>query len=929
MKSGSRPGRPLAPKQLSVPQQGIIEVSNEALYSSVEQLPQLPKKAQGDTTPTAIRSPASVRKAPVSACPFVKSSPLRTSIDDGNSSASATSSNASISSTNDDVVKSFRERQAEETDLQYQRLRKECELIEENILNAESEVLKRDEESFVLAQSETELANLKQQHANDIMRKKAMFEAFMAARKERKRIKALNRTMMRETKLRDQKIQQQDLTSKVVRETQMILNQKRSALSQLVSHIEDVHEKVRKQLVTSQERQNKTETILNELQSRHLKSEIRSTVVKKHQVKMNHKRVMDKKVADHLRETQQQEMKQIKEKFEMELRGYQELSLLKTTHQEKVYELETQQSVEFNTEKERLVTIKDTLKVMQLESEHQGEMKRLMLAHKAAFRQVREAHKRKLGEAKKNRSRRSNSSSVGGSRLGSAQGSRSGSSESMFSPDAENNPFGALSDKLRDIENNDAINVDSREGLQERIEQLEASMQNLKIRHKEARQQLLLQQADELEQKEKYLAEKTREMESNHELEMIQLQKQQEMEIAELCATQEREIAMEQSIQDAECEALMERRQLNSVLDTVIDGVVCINPQGIVSRFNRAAEAMFGYSAKEVIGQNVNLLMTEDIAARHDEILATYMRTGERHVIGTGRKVFAKKKNGDVFPVHLSISEVKEDGAHLFTGIVRDMTQEDKLAEELRVAETNKQDELQALIKQLDRSKRKADELVSQMLPTTVSARLMEGIPIEPESFNSCTIMFTDIVGFTSFSSTAKPFEIVNFLNRLYSEFDSTITMYDAYKVETIGDSYMVVSGLPIANGIKHAGEMATLALHLLSKVHQFRFPDDPDRRLQIRIGLNSGPAVAGVVGSKMPRYCLFGDCVNTASRMESNGQPMKIHISQTTYDLLNEIGGFSLASRGEIQVKGKGKMKTYWLLGKSGFDEELPTMSA
>lgn len=116
-------------------------------------------------------------------------------------------------------------------------------------------------------------------------------------------------------------------------------------------------------------------------------------------------------------------------------------------------------------------------------------------------------------------------------------------------------------------------------------------------------------------------------------------------------------------------------------------------------------------------------------------------------------------------------------------------------------------------------------------------------------------------------------FQVVDLLNDLYTLFDSTIEYYDVYKVETIGDAYMVVSGLPKTNGIQHAGEIASLSLHLLDSIRKFTIRHRPNDTLKLRIGIHSGACVAGVVGLKMPRYCLFGDTVNTASRMESTGE--------------------------------------------------------
>ncbi|XP_063399114.1 atrial natriuretic peptide receptor 1-like [Mytilus trossulus] len=217
---------------------------------------------------------------------------------------------------------------------------------------------------------------------------------------------------------------------------------------------------------------------------------------------------------------------------------------------------------------------------------------------------------------------------------------------------------------------------------------------------------------------------------------------------------------------------------------------------------------------------------------------------------------------------------------------------------------------------QLEDEKRKTDALLYQMLPRRVAEDLKLGKPVKAESFEKATIYFSDIVGFTTIAGECTPIQVVELLNSLYTLFDDTIKTYEVYKVETIGDAYMVVSGLPERNGDKHVSEMAYVALDLLHAVRMFRLPHDPGSCLRIRIGLHSGPVVAGVVGLTMPRYCLFGDTVNTASRMESNGEAMKIHISNVTANMLIENGMFDIVKRGDLKIKGKGVMATYYLEG-------------
>ncbi|XP_054638406.1 atrial natriuretic peptide receptor 1 [Dunckerocampus dactyliophorus] len=214
--------------------------------------------------------------------------------------------------------------------------------------------------------------------------------------------------------------------------------------------------------------------------------------------------------------------------------------------------------------------------------------------------------------------------------------------------------------------------------------------------------------------------------------------------------------------------------------------------------------------------------------------------------------------------------------------------------------------------------KRKAEALLYQILPHSVAEQLKRGETVQAEAFDSVTIYFSDIVGFTSISAESTPMEVVTLLNDLYTCFDAIIDNFDVYKVETIGDAYMVVSGLPVRNGKLHGREVARMALALLDAVTSFRIRHRPDEQLKLRIGVHSGPVCAGVVGLKMPRYCLFGDTVNTSSRMESSGEALKIHVSAATRDILQEFGCFQLEMRGDVHVKGKGKMTTYWLLGES-----------
>ncbi|KAJ8320157.1 hypothetical protein KUTeg_001744, partial [Tegillarca granosa] len=170
----------------------------------------------------------------------------------------------------------------------------------------------------------------------------------------------------------------------------------------------------------------------------------------------------------------------------------------------------------------------------------------------------------------------------------------------------------------------------------------------------------------------------------------------------------------------------------------------------------------------------------------------------------------------------------------------------------------------------LEEERKRAQSLLHQMLPKQVATQLQLYQSVQAEYFEKATVYFCDVVGFTKLSARSSPIQVVNFLNSLYNLYDVCLDRYDVYKVETIGDAYMVVSGVPVSNGDDHVSEIALMSLDLMERSKEFLIPHLPDERLKMRMGFHTGPCAAGVVGSKMPRYCLFGDTVNTASRMES-----------------------------------------------------------
>ncbi len=208
----------------------------------------------------------------------------------------------------------------------------------------------------------------------------------------------------------------------------------------------------------------------------------------------------------------------------------------------------------------------------------------------------------------------------------------------------------------------------------------------------------------------------------------------------------------------------------------------------------------------------------------------------------------------------------------------------------------------------LDRLNRENTRLLLNVLPAPIADRLKRGGGIIAERFEDASVLFADIVNFTPLSAKLDAISLVEMLNRVFSAFDNLVEKHGLEKIKTIGDAYMVAGGLPDPRPDNLAA-MARLALEMRAAV-----ADSGRQALQLRIGLHAGAVVAGVIGKRKFIYDIWGDTVNTASRLESHGEPGKIHVSAAVKERLG--GAFTFEPRGEIEIKGKGPMATWFLTG-------------
>ncbi|MBE9129581.1 MULTISPECIES: adenylate/guanylate cyclase domain-containing protein [unclassified Coleofasciculus] len=345
-------------------------------------------------------------------------------------------------------------------------------------------------------------------------------------------------------------------------------------------------------------------------------------------------------------------------------------------------------------------------------------------------------------------------------------------------------------------------------------------------------------------------------------------------------------------------EALREKEEyLRLILDNIPQQVFLKDTNSVFLGCNRNwAKAAQLESPEAVVG-----LTDYDLLPK---AVADALRAKDRQIMEADQPEFhhidVKQKLGedgqkcwlDINKIPIHDSQGKVIG---ILGVIEDITQRKQAEESLRVEQE------------------KSEQLLLNILPKLIAERLKQDTSAIAEQFDETTIMFADIVGFTPLSAKMHPTELVKLLNQVFSLFDQLAYQHGLEKIKTIGDAYMVVGGLPVAMA-NHAEAIANMALEMQEAIS--RFQADIGESFQIRIGINTGTVVAGVIGINKFIYDLWGDAVNVASRMESSGVPGKIQVTTQTYERLKDK--FVFEERGAITVKGKGEMMTYWLIGRS-----------
>jgi PAS domain S-box-containing protein len=342
----------------------------------------------------------------------------------------------------------------------------------------------------------------------------------------------------------------------------------------------------------------------------------------------------------------------------------------------------------------------------------------------------------------------------------------------------------------------------------------------------------------------------------------------------------------------AETALLESEQRYRDLFENASDLIQSITPDGRFLYVNRAWRETLGYDNEaEIAKLSIFDILHPDCKASCWDSFSRVL-SGEKidrlkveFITKTGRKIWLE---GSVNCKYVKGKPVAT------RGIFRDITERLQAEEALRYQQEQ------------------TERLLLNILPSAIADRLKQETSTIAENFAEVSVMFADIVGFTEMASSLSAIELVNLLNQIFSDFDRLTEKHSLEKIKTVGDAYMVVGGLPMRRP-DHAEAIAEMALDMKSAIAHFR--DKTGKGVNIRIGINTGSVVAGVIGIKKFSYDLWGDTVNIASRMETHGLPGQIQVTAATYERLRQRYVFK--ERGSIQVKGKGEMITYLLIGR------------
>ncbi|MGG6296635.1 adenylate/guanylate cyclase domain-containing protein [Leptolyngbya sp. AN02str] len=352
-------------------------------------------------------------------------------------------------------------------------------------------------------------------------------------------------------------------------------------------------------------------------------------------------------------------------------------------------------------------------------------------------------------------------------------------------------------------------------------------------------------------------------------------------------------LELEQRVEQRTAELRKAEEKYRSIFENAAEGIFQVTEAGQYLSVNPALAKLYGYESPEALMQGLTSVKQQlYVQPRRWEELMAYLK-GFPEVEGFESQV--RRKDGTMIWISENVRVVRDEAGQLlcYEGSVRDITDRKTTEAELR---------LQRL---------RSERLLLNVLPQAIAERLKRGEKTIADRFTNATVLFADIANFTHLSAQIPATELIGLLNNVFSAFDELADQYGLEKIKTIGDAYMVVGGVP--NPMPdHTEAIANMALDLQQTVSQYFLQDG--QPILLRMGIHTGPVIAGVIGTRKFNYDLWGNTVNVASRMEAQGEPGRIQVTEAVYERLKSQ--YEFEARGAIDIRGKGVMYTYWLTG-------------
>lgn len=341
--------------------------------------------------------------------------------------------------------------------------------------------------------------------------------------------------------------------------------------------------------------------------------------------------------------------------------------------------------------------------------------------------------------------------------------------------------------------------------------------------------------------------------------------------------------------------------------------ITVTSPMGEIDVFNPLAESLFGYSKKEVLGNNFSLLLPDAATiSTYNAALANLRKVEDGLEKREEIEILGRHKSHQVIPLKLTLVQAKVTGKLYVVHYMEDLVR-------VRNLEAN----VASQAKAFDIEQCKMKNFMYNMFPHSIAEQLIaqkdnNNTTIMAEEYKEVTILFADIVGFTNMCSHLEPAALLVILNGIFLKWDALVDKYGLQKIKTIGDCYMVAGGLP-ERTIDHTEKMLDFAMEMIEALNIYNRSNEflltRGLALSLRVGINTGPVVAGIIGHSRICFDLWGDAVNVASRMESTSLEGRIQVSPSTHS--HSKNNYEYEERGTVDVKGKGAMLTYLLVGK------------